>query len=113
MAVSKNNRRKTKKRQQHMSPVKREERTAQPDNKSSLGIEWISFIGLILMVLGFVVAMFSDYGIVGYPVSFAGAAMSLSQTKWDTRRNKISIVSYIVYCAAVAYMWINILMGKQ
>lgn len=113
MAVSKNNRKKSKKRQQHMSPVKRAEREAEQEKKSSLGIEWVSFIGLILMVMGFVVAMFSDYGIVGYPVSFVGAAMSLSQTKWDTRRNKISVVSYIVYCAAVAFMWINILMGKQ
>lgn len=112
MAVSKNNRRKPKKRtKNHMSPQKQVKQTQEKQAAPKATLDWFSIAGFALMLIGFLVATFTSYSIAFYPVTFVGAVMCLMKTKWDTRAHKISFVCYIVYCVAVAIMWVGILTG--
>lgn len=114
MAVSKNNRKKGKKRKKgHMDPqklalVSEKETETTPEEKT----DWLSFVSVGILLVGFLGAMFTSYGLIFYPITFAGALMSLLRTKWDTTSHKISNVCYIVYGVTVAIVWIGMLTGK-
>lgn len=109
MAVSKNNRRKGKKR---AKPHGSSAHQAEEKQVSKYGtFDWFNMTGLALMLMGFLGAMFTEYGVIFYPATFVGAGMGLIKTKWDTRQHKVTVVSYIIYCIAVAVMWIGMLTG--
>lgn len=112
MAVSKNNRKKGKKRTKgHMAPpkpVEVEEEQAAPEEKT----DWINMVSLALLLIGFLGAIFTSYALVFYPITFVGGLISLLRTKWDTTSHKISKVCYIVYCVTVAVVWVGMLTGK-
>ncbi len=110
MAVSKNNRRKGKKRTKaHASPVRQGE---EKQESKYGGYDWFSMAGLAIMLAGFLGAMFTQYGLVFYPITFVGAVMGLVRTRWDTWPHKVTVICYIVYCIAVAGMWIGMLTGR-
>lgn len=110
MAVSKGNRKKGKKRtKNHMSPQKQvEEKQVTPKEKTDL----YSLAGLAIMLVGFLGAMLTPYGLIFYPVTFVGAFMGMMRSKWDTTMHKLSTVGYVAYCVVVALAWIGTLTGK-
>lgn len=111
MAVSKNNRRKGKKRTKaHAAPVRQTEEKQEPSNRG--GYDWFNMAGLAIMLAGFLGAMFTQYGLVFYPITFVGAVMGLVRTRWDTWPHKVTVICYIVYCIAVAGIWIGMLTGR-
>lgn len=116
MATSKNNRKKGKKRQKSRSAQQAQEKrnaaevTRMRDWKRD---QVINFVALVIMVGGFLVATFTSYGIVGYPIAALGAAVSLVRTKWDTTNHKISIVCYVAVIILLMLSWFNMLNGNQ
>ncbi|HIV67593.1 MAG TPA: hypothetical protein IAA32_01850 [Candidatus Butyricicoccus stercorigallinarum] len=108
MAVSKNNRRKGKKRAKGRAA---QARPAEAARRRSY--DWLGMVGLALMLAGFLGAMFTPYGLVFYPVTFAGAVIGLVQTRRDAWHHKITFVCYIIYCIAVAVMWVGMLTGRM
>ena len=110
MATSKNNRKKGKKRTKgraaSQSQRSRTEVKRVRDWKSD---QFIDFIALAVMVAGFLLACFTDYGVVGYPLAAVGAAIGLVRTKWDTTNHKITIVCYIVIIILLVLTWFGIL----
>lgn len=113
MAVSKNNRRRTKKRtKNHMSPQKQADKLDEARAESKSSIDWFSLTGFALMLVGFLAATFTPYGLICYPITFVGALMCLIKTKPDTSHHKVSFVCYIIYCVAVAIMWVSLLMNQ-
>lgn len=111
MAVSKNNRKKSKKRSKgHAAPQTQEIQQTNAQRMRDWNREQIyKFAALGIMVVGFLIAMFTPYGIVGYPITFVGSLLCLFKTKWDTTNHKISFVCYIVYCILVAMLWIQLI----
>lgn len=114
MAVSKNNRRKPKKRtKNHAAPQgQTAKQSGGQASASKQKMDLFGLTGFALMLAGFLAATFTPYQLIFYPITFIGALMCLLKTKWDTRTHKISFVCYIVYCAAVAVMWVGLLTGK-
>ena len=117
MAVSKNNRRKkTKRTQNHSAPAgfgkKHEAKIAAQQEeiakKNNLSI--ICFFGMLLSLAG---ALFTNYGMILYPISFACAVENLmSIKKRRPRRSKGDMLigmCYIIYIAVVAGTWWKLL----
>ena len=110
MATPKNNRKKGKKRQpMHSKPMsdaalKAQETIRTEEEKSLRRVQNLSFIGLLLMVGGFVIALAASKKI-GYPVTFIGALIGIATVQPDQKHRVISIVAYIVYCVMVAFLW--------
>ena len=111
MATSKNNRKKGKKRAKNRSPQQVQEKNAAKVKRVR---DWkreqvISFVALAIMVVGFLLASFTSYGIIGYPIAALGAAVGLVRTKWDTTHHKITIVCYVVMIVLLMLAWFETL----
>ena len=118
MAVSKNNRRKGKKRKQNHAAPKVEQRLTEAQKqeleekkKENNKFLKLSIVACVIMVIGFVIG-WAGYGVIGYPISFVGAVMGLVMTRKQDRGRKVTIVCYSIYCVLVAYMWIFELMSR-
>ena len=117
MAVSKNNRKKSKKRVKgHAAPItnttmSKELTPEQMEQKQMLKNNNRGLIYMLVMLLGFAGGMFTDYGIVCYPISIAGALAGLFSMKRRTKRDTVIYICYIVYIAAIATVWFE--MVKQ
>jgi hypothetical protein len=114
MATSKNNRKKGRKRQQmHKKPVpdyvvKAEQERMEAERKADDRTRTWSFLGLILMIVGFVVAVMG-YPIIGYPLTFVGAVIGMFTTSSESKHPRIVMGGYMVYCVLVAVLWITLL----
>ena len=112
MATSKNNRKKGRKRQQmHHRPIPDHVAKAQAEQekeeiKSMQRSQNISFFGLVIMIVGFVMVVMG-YALVGYPVTFAGSLIGLLTTPQDLKHRKITIAGHIIYCVMVAFLWFS------
>lgn len=112
MAVSKNNRKKGKKRQEvRRRPVteaqlRAQEKIAQQEAKDAGHERTVSFLAILLMFAGFVVAMLG-YRIIGYPITFIGALVSVFMTPKDLKHRKLTIGLCIVYMVMVAVLWLS------
>ncbi len=116
MATSKNNRKKGKKRAKSHSVQQTQDRRSAADVKRVR--DWkreqvLSFAALAVMVAGFLIASFTSYGIIGYPLAALGAAIGMVRTKWDTTNHKITIVCFIVVIVLSMLTWFSILSGNQ
>ena len=112
MATSKNNRKKGRKRQQmHSRPIpdyvaKAQAEQEKEEIKSMQRTQNISFFGLVIMIVGFVLVVMG-YALIGYPVTFAGSLIGLLTTPQDMKHRKITIGGHIVYCIMVAFLWFS------
>lgn len=110
MATSKNNRKKGKKRQpMHSKPIpesiaKAQEDLRKDEVKSLQRKQTVSFIGLLLMVGGFIVALTANK-VIGYPITFIGAFIGMVTVQPDQKHRMLSIIGYLVYCIMVAFLW--------
>lgn len=113
MAVSKNNRRKKRKRtQNHSAPVIEKhlteaevqelEHKQQQENKR---LKW-SIIFIVIMIGGFVIARAAAAPLIGYPISFIGGIGGLATTRTQEKGKTVTVICYTIYCILVAYMWI-------
>ena len=116
MAVSKNNRKKGKKRVKgHMAPAGAVPKPGdkltpeQMEQKQMLKKNNRGLIGMLIMLLGFAGGMFTDYGLICYPISVVGAMMGLLSIKRKTKRDTVIYVCYVVYIAAIATVWFEML----
>lgn len=110
MAQSRNNRKKGKKKNRnHASPQKmdRGSVTKVRDWKQE---QVIKFIALGVMVVGFLLTMIgSTASMIGYPVAFLGAAVSMVLTPWDTTNHKITKVVLCIFCILCAMQFVLLL----
>lgn len=116
MATSKNNRKKGKKRAKNHAARQAQEQKSASEVKRVR--DWkqeqvISFVALAIMVVGFLLASFTSYSIIGYPVAALGAAVGLVRTKWDTTNHKITIVCYVVIIVLLMLTWFSMLGGNK
>lgn len=113
MAQSKNNRKKSKKKNKnHMSRQDTERNSVQRArdwNKTQI----IKFASMGVMVAGFLLAMIGGLAsMIGYPIAFVGAAACLVQTPWDTTNHKITKVVLCVFCILSAMQFVLLLTGN-
>lgn len=111
MAVSKNNRRKKRKRtQNHSAPVSavsqnmEREVEVEQEAKEKRAMR-LNIIGIVIMIAGFVLA-WRGYRFAGYPITFSGALVGIISTRMQNNGRKLTIAGYTLYCIMVAYMWI-------
>ncbi len=116
MAVSKNNRKKGKKRtQSHRAPVTEQQRKQEIQvDQEMLAKEKLRFrlslAAIIVMAIGLFVA-WKWSRLIGYPITFVGGLAGLYAARQQGKGRKVTIVSYSIYCLLVAYMWISELMA--
>ncbi|MDO5547786.1 MAG: hypothetical protein Q4F79_04785 [Eubacteriales bacterium] len=116
MATSKNNRKKGRKRQpMHQRPVpdhvaKAQQEQQEEELKSLSRIRTVSLIGMIVMIVGFVLVVM-NYALIGYPITFAGAVISMVSTPPDMKHRKITIAGYLIYCLMVLFLWVCMLVA--
>ncbi len=116
MAVSKNTRKKSKKRtQNHSAPVnmaekrKREEAEAVQRKEAKKHL-WQSTAALALMLIGIIVA-YKLSGLIGYPISLAGGVLGLYASQFQEKGRRITMACYGIYCVLVVYQWFSVLFG--
>lgn len=112
MAVSKGNRGKKKKRtQNHRAPVrpevqKQEAEKAQQQRESAKKYLIMSMVSFAVMVIGFVMANYVGWYLIGYPISLIGALCGIYSAGKQSRGARVTQVCYGIYSALVIYMWV-------
>lgn len=117
MAVSKNTRKKSKKRtQNHSAPVNtaeklKREQEAEAQRRETKKHLWQSIAAPILMLVGVLIAYI--FGIrIGYPISFAGGLWGMYAAHFQEKGKRMTMVCYGAYCVLVAYQWFAVLLGR-
>lgn len=111
MAVSKNNRRKKRKRtQNHSAPVTSQQIAKEQKIDEEKQIQEkkrlrLSIIAIVIMMAGLLVA-WKVSRFFGYPLTFVGGVIGLVTARLQDKGRKVTIVCYTVYCILIAYMWI-------
>ena len=114
MAVSKNNRKKGSKRaaphaapsgfvgnrQQHMQQQAQQLPFL---DRHRIAIRWI---GLAIMILGFLAASYGRQ-IIGFPVTIFGAMMDILCIRREPGKHRISLICYVAYIAIMIYAWFS------
>ena len=111
MAVSKNNRKKGKKRaQSHRAPVTEQQRKQELQVDEAMQQKEkkrfrMSLVAIAVMAIGLFVA-WKWSRLIGYPITFVGRLVGLYAARQQDKGRKVTIVCYSIYCVLVAYMWI-------
>lgn len=111
MAVSKNNRKKGKKRaQSHRAPVTQQQRKQELQVDEAMQQKEkkrfrMSLVAIAVMAIGLFVA-WKWSRLIGYPITFVGGLVGLYAARQQDKGRKVTIVCYSIYCVLVAYMWI-------
>lgn len=113
MAQSRNNRKKSKKKNRNHTSSQTNDRTSVKKVRDWKQEQMVKFIALGVMVLGFVLAMIDGMAsLIGYPVAFLGAAVSMVLTPWDTTNHKITKIVLCVFCILCAMQFVLQLTGN-
>ena len=111
MAVSKNNRKKGKKRaQSHRAPFTEQQRKQELQVDEAMQQKEkkrfrMSLVEIAVMAIGLFVA-WKWSRLIGYPITFVGGLVGLYAARQQDKGRKVTIVCYSIYCVLVAYMWI-------
>lgn len=113
MAVSKNNRKKGKKRAaSHAAPTsgtKQPQQAAVPQSRSSTSTA-LKGLALVLMIVGLAIVYYSGH-VIGFPLSIAGAAIGLFYVRKDQHFRFVTRACYGVFIAVMICYWISSVHG--
>lgn len=113
MAQSKNNRKKSKKKNRNRTSPQTAEHGSVKKARDWKQEQIIKFIALGAMVIGFLLSMIGGMAsFIGYPIAFVGAAVSMAMTQWDTTNHKITKVVLCIFCILCAMQFILLVSGN-
>ena len=113
MAQSRNNRKKSKKKNKNHTSQQAAGRGSVKKVRDWQQEQVFKFIALGVMVVGFLLAMVcGTASLIGYPVAFIGAAVSMVLTQWDTTNHKITKVVLCIFCILSAMQFVLLLTGN-
>lgn len=116
MAVSKNNRKKGKKRTpSHRAPVTAQQREQKTRIEEKQRVQEkqnlrLSLIAVAIMGVGLFVA-WRWSRLIGYPITFVGGLAGIYAERKSGKQRKLTLICYTIYCILVAYMWIAAFMA--
>ncbi|MCD8355475.1 MAG: hypothetical protein LUE11_02730 [Clostridia bacterium] len=115
MAQSKNNRKKSKrKNKNHTSGQAAAGRGSVQKARDWNKEQVFKFASLGVMIVGFVIAMIGGVAsLIGYPITFLGAAACMVQTEWDTTNHKITKVVLCIFCILSAMQFVMLVTGNS
>lgn len=112
MATSKNNRKKGSKRSaSHAAPPDFVGNRQQYEQKQAEKLPFIDrhrtvirWIGLLIMIVGFV-AVYYGHQIIGFPITIFGAMIDILCIRREPGKHAISLGCYLAYTAIMIYAW--------
>lgn len=112
MAVSKNNRKKGKKRTANHSPAgstKQPQQTTAPQSGTSTST-LLKGLALLFMIAGLAIVYYSGH-IIGFPLSIAGAVIGLFYVRKEQHFRFVTRACYGVFIAVMICYWISSVHG--